>query len=69
MSGLRRAAVTGLLAVLVGTAAGGGTAAGAAEGAVRTATTSATLQRATQAWSTRSRPASAPCGSTIPIHR
>ena len=49
MSGLRRAAVTGLRAVLVGTAAGGGTAAGAAEGAVRTATTSATLQRATQA--------------------
>src|SRR6516225_3282955 len=49
MSGLRRAAVTGMLAVLVGTAAGGGTAAGAAEGAVRTATTSATLERATQA--------------------
>ena len=46
---LRRAAVTGVLAVLVGTAAGGGAAAGAAEGAVRTATTSATLQRATQA--------------------
>jgi len=50
MIGLRRAAVTGVLAVLVDTAAGGGgAAAGAAEGAPRTATTSATLQRATQA--------------------
>src|SRR5215472_12449719 len=49
MIGLRRAAVTGVLAVLVGTAAGGGAAAGAATGAARTATTSATLQRATQA--------------------
>jgi hypothetical protein len=47
---LRRVAVIGALAVLVGMPAGGAVAAGAAvTGAARTATTSATLQRATQA--------------------
>jgi hypothetical protein len=50
MFGLRRPAVIGALAVLVGMPAGGAVAAGAAvTGAARTATTSATLQRATQA--------------------
>jgi len=50
MIGLWRAAVTGLLAVLVGTRAGGVVAAGpAVPGAARTATTSATLEHATQA--------------------
>jgi hypothetical protein len=50
MIALGRAAVTGLLAVLVGTRAGGAVAAGpAATGAAHTAATSATLERATQA--------------------
>jgi hypothetical protein len=50
MIGLRRAAVTGLLTVLVGARGGGVIAAGAAApGAACTATTSATLQHATQA--------------------
>src|SRR6516165_10119294 len=50
MIGLRRAAVIGVLAVLVGMPAGGAVAAAAAvTAAARTATTSATLQRATQA--------------------
>ena len=50
MIGLRRALVTGLLAVLVGTRAGGAVAASpAVTDASPTATTSATLERATQA--------------------
>jgi len=50
MIGLRRAAVTALLMMLVGARGGSVITAGAAvPGAARTATTSATLQRATQA--------------------
>src|SRR5690349_10794684 len=50
MIGLQRAAITGLMAVLVGARAGSVAAACApVTGTARTATTSATLQRATQA--------------------
>jgi hypothetical protein len=50
MIGLQRAAITGLMAVLVGARAGSVAAACApVTGTARTATSSATLQRATQA--------------------